>query len=56
MSVPFRHGSCLYLRPLDLADAPLLQRWINDPEITRFLARTRPWMLHRGRGLDPEAR
>jgi len=39
---PFRIGTKVYLRPLDREDAPLLQTWINDPEITRTLAFYRP--------------
>ncbi len=38
----FRVGKLVYLRPLRLADAPALQRWVNDPEITQFLTRILP--------------
>ena len=38
----FRIGKALYLRPLERADAPLLQHWINDPEVTRSLLAYRP--------------
>jgi RimJ/RimL family protein N-acetyltransferase len=39
---PFRIGAAIYLRPLERADAPLLQQWINDPEVTRTLLMYRP--------------
>ena len=39
---PFRIGTGIYLRPLEHADAPLLQQWINDPEVTRTLLAYRP--------------
>jgi RimJ/RimL family protein N-acetyltransferase len=38
-------GSKVYLRPLDLADAPTLTTWMNDPEVTRYLIIHRPLML-----------
>lgn len=34
-------GERIYFRPLELADEPLLRRWINDPRVWRYL-------LHRG--------
>lgn len=34
---PFRIGNAIYLRPIERTDAPLLQQWINDPEVTRTL-------------------
>jgi RimJ/RimL family protein N-acetyltransferase len=37
-------GSTIYLRPLDLADVPLLLAWMNDPEVTRQLRAYRPIM------------
>jgi len=42
---PFSIGSKVYLRPLDLADAPTLTAWLNDPEVTRYLLLHRPLML-----------
>lgn len=41
----FRKGKKVVLRPLQLSDATLLTTWINDPEITRFLARVFPMTL-----------
>ena len=38
----FRIGKAIYLRPLEQADAPLLQQWINDPEVTRTLLAHQP--------------
>ncbi len=38
----FRIGTAIYLRPLERADAPLLQHWINDPQVTRTLLAYRP--------------
>jgi len=38
----FRIGQKVYLRPLERADAPLLQQWINDPEVTRTLLAYQP--------------
>ncbi len=45
MQNPFLIGSKIYLRPLDLADAPTLTTWLNDPEVTRYLLMHRPLML-----------
>src|SRR5262249_36177437 len=42
MKNPFRIGTKIYLRPLERDDAPQLQVWINDPEITRTLAFYKP--------------
>jgi RimJ/RimL family protein N-acetyltransferase len=39
----FLAGQSVFLRPIELADAPLCQRWINDPQIRTFVANTRPW-------------
>jgi RimJ/RimL family protein N-acetyltransferase len=38
-------GPTVYLRPLQRADAPLLVPWMNNPEVTRTLARIRPLNL-----------
>ena len=45
MQTPFLIGSQIYLRPLSLADAPVLTAWLNDPEVTRHLRVHRPLML-----------
>ncbi len=45
MQNPFLIGSKVYLRPLDLADAPTLTTWLNDPEVTRYLLLHRPLTL-----------
>ena len=42
MDNAFRTGSRVALRALEVEDAPLLQRWLNDPEIHQYLARYRP--------------
>ncbi len=43
--VTFRDGKKVRLRPLLEEDAPLLMRWMNDPEVTRYLIRRTPLML-----------
>jgi RimJ/RimL family protein N-acetyltransferase len=43
---PFLVSDQLYLRPLEVADAPVIVPWFNDPEITRFLLRHQPMSLH----------
>ena len=45
MKNPFLIGTRIYLRPLDQADAPLLQPWMNDAEVTRNLRAYRPFSL-----------
>ncbi len=42
MHTPYLVGERVYLRPLDLADAPTLQQHINHPEVVRTLAMWRP--------------
>ena len=42
MQNPFLIGDTVYLRPLEIADAPTIAPWFNDPEVTRFLLRHRP--------------
>jgi RimJ/RimL family protein N-acetyltransferase len=37
MQTPFLIGARIYFRPLERADAPMIQQWINDPEIRKFL-------------------
>ncbi len=45
MQRPFLIGPRLYLRPLELEDAPALADWFNNPEVTRFLQRSHPMSL-----------
>jgi RimJ/RimL family protein N-acetyltransferase len=45
MKNPFLIGEQVYLRPIELEDAPQLQIWINDPRVTRTLLLARPWNL-----------
>lgn len=42
MKNAFRVGERVYLDPLELEDLPLLQGWVNDPEVHQFLAAYRP--------------
>jgi len=37
MSSPFLIGRRIQLRPFEEEDAPLLAKWINDPEIRQYL-------------------
>jgi RimJ/RimL family protein N-acetyltransferase len=41
----FLTGQAIYLRPLELGDAPLLAQWFNDPEFIRTLRRYLPMTL-----------
>jgi RimJ/RimL family protein N-acetyltransferase len=43
---PFLIAEEIYLRPLEVADAPVLVQWLNDPDVTRFLLRHHPMSLH----------
>jgi RimJ/RimL family protein N-acetyltransferase len=45
VQTPFLIGESIYLRPLSRADAPVLQRQMNDPEVNRTLAVWRPMTL-----------
>jgi RimJ/RimL family protein N-acetyltransferase len=45
MRNPFLIGPTVYLRPLEREDAPVVQAWINDPEVTRTLRMHRPVSL-----------
>src|SRR5439155_13772495 len=45
MNNPFLLGKQVYLRPLELADAPLVAPWLNDPEVSPFLLRHLPISL-----------
>lgn len=40
--VMWRQGWAILLRPLERADAPVARRGINDPEVTKYLARYLP--------------
>jgi RimJ/RimL family protein N-acetyltransferase len=42
MTMKFLEGERLYLRPLVVDDLDRCLRWINDPEILRFLGRKHP--------------
>lgn len=37
MKNPFLIGDTIYLRPLEHEDASLIQPWVNDPDVSRFL-------------------
>lgn len=60
MANAFRMGRRIYFRPIELEDAPLLARWINDPEVhqglmllhPKNLVREREWV--EGLGKKPE--
>lgn len=41
----FLSGERVYLRPLERADLPLLQRWVNDPEIRALIGEVKPTSL-----------
>jgi UDP-4-amino-4,6-dideoxy-N-acetyl-beta-L-altrosamine N-acetyltransferase len=45
MRNPFLVGPTIYLRPLEVEDASVLQPWFNDPDVTRLLRRSRPITL-----------
>jgi RimJ/RimL family protein N-acetyltransferase len=42
MNNPFLIGPRLYLRPLEVEDAPRVCAWLNHPEVRRHLAREAP--------------
>jgi RimJ/RimL family protein N-acetyltransferase len=44
--VEYARGEKIVLRPLEAADAPLLVRWMNDPDVTQYLARVLPMSMH----------
>jgi RimJ/RimL family protein N-acetyltransferase len=46
MQNPFIVADQVYLRPLEIADAPTIAPWFNDPQITRFLPRHQPMSLY----------
>jgi RimJ/RimL family protein N-acetyltransferase len=35
MNSPFLVGKQVYLRPVEISDAPLIQKWHNDPDVRR---------------------
>lgn len=43
--IVFRTGKRVVLRPFHIEDAPLLTKWINDPEVTKYLKRSYPTTL-----------
>jgi RimJ/RimL family protein N-acetyltransferase len=45
MKNAFLIGDRIYLRPLELEDAPTCATWFNDQEVTRYLLRYRPLAL-----------
>jgi RimJ/RimL family protein N-acetyltransferase len=45
VQTPFLIGKTIYLRPLERADAPIVQPWINDPDVRRHLLVHRPMNL-----------
>jgi [ribosomal protein S5]-alanine N-acetyltransferase len=47
MKTPFLTGERIYLRPIEREDAPRLQEFINDPDVTRTLEMHRPMNLQR---------
>jgi len=42
MKNPFLIGETVYLRPLELDDLNLCQKWMNDPAVRRFISPVRP--------------
>lgn len=44
--IVFLRSKKTLLRPLGESDLPLITRWINDPDITKYLTVTFPTMLH----------
>ena len=42
MTIRYYDGDRIYLRPVELADEPLLRRWFNDPQNWRTLKRFWP--------------
>ncbi len=41
----FRKGNNVILRPVEEADIPLFQKWMNDPEITQYIRAIMPVSL-----------
>lgn len=48
MLSPFRIGTRVYYRPLELADAALLVRWMNNIEVTQYLV-SGVWPFNEGK-------
>ena len=46
MQSPILVGGRVYLRPVELADAPTLAPWFNDPDVARYLPTYRPLPVH----------
>ena len=42
---PYLVGPRLYARPVEISDAPVLQGWVNDPDVRRTTMRHRPMSL-----------
>ena len=42
MQAPFLIGDNVYLRAIEMEDAPHFVEWLNDPEVRRYLARNFP--------------
>jgi RimJ/RimL family protein N-acetyltransferase len=40
--VRFLIGECVYLRPIETGDLPLIRKWANDPEIRRLTGEALP--------------
>lgn len=40
--IVFLPGQHVYLRPTEVTDTPLIQRWINDPQVRQYLLPTSP--------------
>jgi RimJ/RimL family protein N-acetyltransferase len=38
----YARGQRLYLRPIEAGDATLFVRWLNDPDVSQYLARSLP--------------
>ena len=57
MKVAYYRGDTVYFRPIELADEPLLRRWINDPDNWTHLShrpplnasREREWIEQQGK-------
>lgn len=61
--IEFLRGKRLYLRPIEEDDLPRCQRWINAPDVRRFLLSARPidlegeraWWRSHDRSLQPKS-
>lgn len=49
MKNPFRIGDRIYLRPVEVEDVPVLQKWVNDPEVNQYLGVYLPYNAVRER-------